>query len=302
MGMTRNCISVASLLALALLGACGQKDAAGTAAGPTPAAASKAEDNTTHWKQTEKFGTVNAIVLDGSATLPARFDAYQRQVATEWLDGEYQKQPDSAFEDYLALWVRQAASVPAPDWGRLAGIVHAEQSEESNEFKKADAAAAIQKELKPDPASLNMVMAWQGDIGGLSGPDVSNGEYYLNLRPGHRTYSVAYNTGKRRMNLRYEPVFGFDHCDSCRDMSFTVKVPIERAREIESLREKGQDMVRLWGHVTGLTAAQLRDVDRQSASAALSLEVEAIEVGSRQGGEFVRYFVITPEQLARWKR
>ena len=32
------------------------------------------------------------------------------------------------------------------------------------------------------------------------------------------------------------------------------------------------------------------------------LEVEAIEVGSRQGGEFVRYFVITPEQLARWKR
>ncbi len=301
MGMTRNCISVASLLALALMGACGQKDAAGNAAGPTPAAASKAEDNTTHWKQTEKFGTVNAIVLDGSAALPARFDAYQRQVATEWLDGEYQKQPDSAFEDYLARWIRQAASVPSPDWERLAGIVHAEQSEESNTFKKADAAAAIQKELKPDPASLNMVMAWQGDIGGLSGPDVSSGEYYLNLRPGHQTYSVAYNTGKRRMNLRYEPVFGFAHCDSCRDMSFTVKVPIERAREIESLREKGKDMVRLWGHVTGLTAAQLRDVDRQSASAALSLEVEAIEVGSRQGGQFVRYFVITPEQLARWK-
>ena len=50
----------------------------------------------------------------------------------------------------------------------------------------------------------------------------------------------------------------------------TVKVPVEKAKEIESLREKGKDMIRVYGHVTGIKD-QSTFVNKGSASAGLNV-------------------------------
>lgn len=293
-------LALAAALSLGLLAGCGKK--AEAPADPAPgAAAAPAAPSTPRFKQTAKFGSVSAVVLDGTAPLPARFASYQRQEATEWVKGEYQKQPDSAFLAYLQRWKVQAASVAQPDWAFLAKLAHPESADEANEFKKKDLADQTRQELKADPASLQMVMAYQAEYVTLSGPDVETGEYYLFLRPGARRQGVGYNDGKYSSALNYMPAFD-TLCSGCRDLQFTVKVPVARAREIEALREKGKDMLRFYGRVTGLYEPATALADRRGASADLALEIEAIEVGSRQDGEYKSYFVIGPDQLATWKR
>jgi len=111
---------------------------------------------------------------------------------------------------------------------------------------------------------------------------------------------VGYSDGKYRSDLTYVPDFD-GLCGGCRDLQFTVKVPVARAREIEALREKGKDMMRVWGRVTGVNTDSMAIVRRDGADAKLSVEIEAIEMGSRQGGEYKSYFVIGPDQLAAWK-
>ncbi|MFT7722188.1 MAG: hypothetical protein QM788_05085 [Roseateles sp.] len=290
---------LAVALALPLLAACGKKDEAGTPATPA-AAATSADPQLPRFKQTEKFGSVSAVVLDGTAPLPERFASYQRQEATEWTKGEYQQQPDSAFLAYLAHWKTQAASVPKPDWGLIAKIVHPESADEANEFKKQAWADKTRQELPADPASLQMVMAYQAEYIFLAGPDVATGEYYLSVKPGARRLGVSYSDGKHRSSLNYDPAFDA-LCASCQTLQFTVKVPVERAREIEALREKGKDMLRIYGRVTGVSNAPMPIVNRQGANADLAVSIEAIEMGSRQDGGYKRYFVIGPEQLARWQ-
>jgi predicted small lipoprotein YifL len=293
--------ALAIALALSLLAACGKKDPSNPADAAVATPSPGAESQRPRYKQTEKFGSVSAVVLDGTAALPARFASYQRQVATEWVKGEYQKQPDSAFEAYLKRWMTQAASVPKPEWGLLAKIAHPESADETNEFKKQDWADKTRQELTADPASLQMVMAYQAEYIGLDGPDVATGEYYLNVRAGARRLGVGYSNGKHNSNLNYDPAFD-TLCNGCRDLQFTVKVPVARAREIEALRAKGKDMMRLYGRVTGFHEPATAIIDRRSATADLTLEIEAIEMGSRQDGEFKSYFILGPDQLATWQR
>lgn len=281
-------------LSLAGLAGCGKKAEA------PPAEPAAAQPQQPRFKTTEKFGSVSALVLDGTAPLPARFASYQRQEATEWVKGEYEKQPDSAFLAYLARWKTQAASVPKPDWALLAKIVHPESVDETNEFKKQEWADKTRQEMAADPASLAMVMAYQAEYVSLSGPDVATGEYYVFVRTGARWQGVAYSDGKYRSSLNYVPDFD-GLCGGCRDLQFTVKVPVARAREIEALREQGKDMMRIWGRVTGVNTDSRAIVDRNSADANLTVEIEAIEMGSRQGGEYKSHFVIGPDQLATWK-
>lgn len=292
-------LALLSALSLAGLAACGKKAEAPTeASAAAPAAA--AQLRTPQFKTTEKFGSVSATVLDGAAPLPARFANYQRQEATEWIKGEYEKQPDSAFLAYLARWKTQAASVPKPDWALLAKIVHPESVDEANEFKKQEWADKTRQDMPADPASLQMVMAYQAEYVSLKGPDVATGEYYIFVRNGASRMGVSFYDGKYRSNLNYVPDFD-GLCGGCRDLQFTIKVPLERAREIEALREKGKDMMRVYGRVTGLNTDSMAIVDRTSAHANLNVAIEAIEMGSRQGGEYKSYFVIGPDQLAAWK-
>ncbi|MFG6486759.1 hypothetical protein ACG04R_08760 [Roseateles sp. BYS78W] len=287
-------LALMAALSLAGLAACGKKAELPAAA---PAAAQPQQPR---YKDAGKFGSVSALVLDGTAALPARFANYQRQEATEWVKGEYEKQPDSAFLAYLARWKTQAASVPKPDWALIARIAHPESADETNEFKKQDLADKTRQELPADPASLRMVMAYQAEYVSLSGPDIATGEYYVFVRPGARRLGVGYSDGKHRSDLNYLPDFEA-LCPGCRDLQFTVKLPLERAREIEALREKGKDMMRVWGRVTGFHQPETAIIRRDGATADLAVEIEAIEMGSRQGGEYKSYFVIGPDQLAAWK-
>jgi len=107
--------------------------------------------------------------------------------------------------------------------------------------------------------------------------------------------------GMHSSALSYAPAFDA-LCKGCSDLQFTVKVPVARARDIEALREKGKDMIRFYGHVTGLNQPETARADRRGVTADLSLEIKAIEVGSRQNGEYKSCFVIGPDQLATWKR
>lgn len=285
-----------ALMAALSLAACSKK----TAEAPATAPAAETAPQQARFKSTEKFGSVSALALDGTAALPERFTRYQRQEATEWLKDEYRQQPDSAFLAYLARWKLQAASVPKPDWALLAKIVHPESADESNEFKKQDWADKTRQELPADPASLQLLLAYQAEYISLRGPDVATGEYYLSLRPGASRLGVGYSDGKYRSDLNYLPDFE-GLCPGCRDLQFTVKVPVARAREIEALREKGKDMMRVYGRVTGLHQPETAVIRRDGASATLAVEIEAIEMGSRQGGEYKSYFIIGPDQLKAWK-
>ncbi len=286
-------LTLALLAALTLAG-CGKK------AEVPPAEPAAAQPQPSRYKDAGKFGSVSALVLDGTAALPARFAGYQRQEATEWVDGEYEKQPDSAFHAYLARWKTQAASVPKPEWALISKIVHPESADETNEFKKQEWADKTRQEMPADPASLQIVVAYQAEYVSLSGPDTATGEYYIFVRTGARRMGVGYTDGKYRSDLNYVPDFS-GLCGGCRDLQFTVKLPLERAREIEALREKGKDMMRVWGRVTGLNTDSMAIVHRQGANAKLNVDIEAIEMGSRQGGEYKSYFVIGPDQLASWK-
>lgn len=293
----RISLGLVAALSLGLLSACGKQAAGPGAAEP----AAEAQWQPAKIKQTEKFGSVSSIVLDGSTALPARFAAYQREEVTEWSGDEYRRQPASAFEAFGQRWLRRAASVDKPDWGRITGIAHPESSQETNEFKKQEWAERTRQALPPETAALQMVMGWSGQVFTLRGPDVQTGEYYLHINADASRSGVGYSDGKHHFALHYWPSFSLTRCKECAKMDFTIKVPLERAREIEALREKGKDMVRLYGHVTGFFSPETAVIRSDGAEAKLALAVEAIELGSRQNGSFHSYFVLGPDQLAQWQ-
>lgn len=294
-----------ALCVAAALAACGKKD---DAASPATSAAPASRAPST--KQTEKFGTVSSIVLEPSAQVPARYASYVRQEVTEAGNAELQKMPDTLFDSYVATWIKQAASVDAPDWTMLAGITHPESVEETNAFKKQEVADKTKAELAPDKNSLNVVFGWKGEVLVINGPDVQTGEYYVTLRPNASYNTVTYSNGKTRYNLSYNPLFTAmdSHCsgrgNSCRDIDLTVKVPIEKAKAIEALRETDPDkgrhpgVVRVYGQVRAVEP--YRSIDKNSATATLEVVVEALEIGSRQNGQFQSYFFLDKDQLQRW--
>ena len=290
---------------MAALAACSKKEAADGI--PAVPAAASVPANQPHFKKTEKFGSVSAVVLQPLFQVPAKYSAYLHQPMTEATPAEYQKTPDAAFEAYVANWIRQAASVDKPDWILLAGLLHPEATEETNAFKQQEAADKAKTEISADKNSLNMVLGWRGEILSISGPDVASGEYYLTLRPGNRYDTVGYTTAKNyNYSLYYRPVFdAVDmHGDNGGYMQLTIKVPIEKAKEIEALREgdheKHRGMLRIYGRIVG-NKEGWKSVRRNGVDAALDVSVEAIELGTRQNGQFKSYFFLDSDQLKKSK-
>jgi hypothetical protein len=289
--------------------ACGKNDGK-----PVSSTSASQNSNESAFKNTEKFGYVSAIDLEPVFTVPSKYSSYVHQELTEMTNTEMQKLPDSAFESYVSTWIKQAASVDKPDWQMLSGILHPEITEETNAFKKQDAAEKAKTEIQSDKNSLNVVFGLAGEILTIAGPDVSNGEYYITIGPDRRYDTIFYSKDKpSRYNYRlsYHPVFkdvGMQiDCDGSRscsgDIAMTVKVPIEKAKEIESMRandhERHPGMVRVYGHVTGTTPDNIY-IRKDSSSVALDVQVEAIEIGSRQNGQFKSYFFLDKDQLKRW--
>jgi hypothetical protein len=294
------------VLTAAALAGCGKKDGEAhseAVAGGVPApAVATAPSDAPKWKQTEKFGTVSNIALTPLYQAPAKYSNYIHQEASEVTKEEYRALPDAAFERYVATWVQQASSLDKPDWALVAGILRPEITAETNEFKKQEAADKAKADITPDKNALNVVYGWQGEILNIAGPDVSNGEYYLLLRPEGRSWMVSYlNKSNQRHSLYYHPDFsgvGMQG-DNRGDMQLTVKVPIEKAKEIETLREQGNTMVRVYGRVKAVYQTPV--ARRDGTEAALQVEVQALEIGSRQNGVFKPFFFLDADQLKKSK-
>ena len=301
-------ILVASVCVVATLAACGKKESAT----PPPVLLpgnNGGDSHVLHNKQTKDGGIVSSIDLEPVFAVPAKYSGYVRQEATEATSPEIQKLSDAVLDSYVKIWIKQAGSVANPNWLTLAGILHPEVTEINNEFKKQEAAEKAKTEIVADKGSLNVVVGFQGEIFSMHGPDISTGEYYLTLNPDSRYSTLSFSPkGNYNYQLFYQPVLkdvgmAIEHlgCSSCKgDVNMTVKVPVEKAKEIESLREKGKDMIRVYGHVTGIKD-QSTFVNKGSASAGLNVEVEAIEVGSRQDSQFKPYFFLDTDQLKKWK-
>ncbi|MDO8713750.1 MAG: hypothetical protein Q7K13_04640 [Polynucleobacter sp.] len=280
--------------------ACSKKQEDFPSTNNPPAAA----DNTPIYRQTEKFGTVSNQTMVPVFEIPSQYTKYTRQEVSEASKDEYQKFPESTFEGYVNTWIQQAASVEKPDWIVLAGILNPQLATETNEFKKQEAAEKIKNQVASDKSKLNVVYGWQGEMLFIAGPDVSNGEYYLTIRPNASYQVVSYvNSKNYRYNLFYRPDFKALGMlgDNRGDMQLTVKVPIEKAKEIESLREGQKTMIRVYGSVEGLTDERRPQIGKDSSEASLRVEVKALEFGIRMNGQFKTFFFLDSDQLKKSK-
>jgi predicted small lipoprotein YifL len=304
----KNLLALACVLAS--LTACGKKESTTPPPVLQPGNSGAADANVTHTKHTKNGGVVSSIILEPVFAVPGKYTSYVRQEVSEASSAEIAKLSGAALEAYVNTWIKQAGSVANPNWSILAGILHPETTELTNEFKKQEAADKTKSEFVTDKASLNTVVGFEGEIFSLSGPDIETGEYYLSLNPDSRFSSVSYTTKKGYRSLfSYQPVLknvGMEiNCmgsRSCKGVVYmTIKVPLEKAKEIEALREKGKEMIRVYGQVSGIKDGPSY-IHKNSASAGLNIEVEAIEVGSRQDGQFKSYFFLDTDQLKRWKQ
>ena len=89
--------------------------------------------------------------------------------------------------------------------------------------------------------------------------------------------------------------------DNRGNMQLTVKLPIEKAKEIESLRAGNSTMIRVYGRVIGKNADQAPLLRKDGSKAGLNVEVEALEFGIRKDGEFKTFFFLDSDQLKRSK-
>lgn len=288
----------AVLLIIFGIAACGKKQEDGLSTNNPPTAVA----NTPIYRQTEKFGTVSNQTLVPVFEVPSQYTKYTRQEVSEASKDEYQKLPEAAFEGYVNTWIQQAASVEKPDLIVLAGILNPQLATETNEFKKQEAAEKVKNEVASDKSKLNVVYGWQGEMLYIAGPDVSNGEYYLTLRPNATYQVVSYlNSKSYRYNLFYRPDFKSLGMlgDNRGDMQLTVKVPVEKAKEIESLREGQKTMIRVYGSVMGLSDERMPQIGKNSSEASLSVEVKALEFGIRTNGQFKTFFFLDSDQLKK---
>lgn len=300
---TKTKFLLVAVCTISVLAACGKKvdGTSQTASVSTPATVS---ENTPHFKQTEKFGSVSNIILTPLFQAPSKYGSYLRQDVSEATKDEYKNLQDSSFEGYVNSWIKQAASIEKPDWQMIAGITHPEITEETNEFKKQEVADKAKAEITADKSLLNVVYGWQGEMLLIAGPDVTTGEYYLLIRPDNRYQIVSYQNHKNySYSLYYRPVFNAVGMtgDNRRDMQLTVKVPIEKAKEIESLKEGNSTMIRVYGHVIGVNTEQGPLIRKTGSDAGLNVEVEALEFGIRKNGQFKTFFFLDSDQLKRSK-
>ena len=263
------------------------------------------------YKDTEKFGSVSATILKPVFSVPERYKNYIHQEISGYNDDEYQKAPNGVFEEYVKRWVVQAASIDNPDWNILASVTQPGYTELTNEFKKQESVEKIKNSIGVDKNALNVVVAWKNDYIYLRGPDATTGEYYITIDGSFTTPMVSYTTAEgHNIRLYYQPSLrelGLQKVCSnrnCNTYELTVKVPIEKAKEIEAFREgkpkSSKDFVRLYGRVTkSLNEGTI--IDKLTARS-LELEVQALELGARVDGQFESYFFVDGDELKKIKR
>lgn len=250
---------------------------------------------------------VSSVVLNPEFSVPSKYKDYNRIELTELADSDLHGVSAAAFRSYGSLWVTQAASSDTPDWQRVAEVLYPDVRSSSNEFKKQEAGGRAKAETKTDKKSLNVVIAAYSNEFRIDGPDIKTGEYYLSLAPTGTVKSLYFDSNKPGVTEHYgyspdltnaglvlRECSGSRPCP--RSVSLTVKVPLQKAKEIEALREKGKDMFRIYGRVSKATDWQNSP---SRIGGTLVVEGQAIEFGSRQNGLFKSYFFLDSDQLKR---
>lgn len=299
MTSSRKHLILAASVLLAL-SACGKKDTELAQPAGQPATQSAAAAGSP-FRETEKFGSVSSATLTPGFEVPQKYSGYVRQEVSETTQEEYRNLPEAAFQDYVKTWLTQAASIDKPDWDTLASIVFPNSIDEPNAFKKQEAADKTTSTLAVDKHTLNVAFGWQGKALEIKGPDVANGEYYLTIDQRNAYRIVSYrNEKKYEYNLFYKPDFGALGLggDQRKAIDLTVKVPIDKAREIESLREGNPVFMRVYGRVKGINNSRLV-IRKDFSEADLEVDVEALEFGIRKDGKFQTLFFLDSEQLRK---
>lgn len=234
------------------------------------------------------------VVVDAAFEVPEPYKSYLRQELSETMkNGEYQTVSDEVYNSYISNWFKQAASVEKPNWELITKMKHPEIRDITNAFKRQELIEATKSEIKKDEKSLNTYFAVTGEyLGGLN-VDVNTGEYTLIMTPTGRV-------GRPNESGFYETYFPTESLDpnaphNPRSVTITIKVPIEKAKEIESLRESIDrnkfEMVRFYGKVISPSVYE----DERD----LIFRLEAFDVGLRKDGSFKSYFFIGPEEAKK---
>ncbi|QNP48352.1 hypothetical protein [Diaphorobacter aerolatus] len=226
-------ITIAVLVALSLV-ACGEKKEE-----PKPVAAAPAADN----KPAEP------AVLKASFEVPEKFRGYTDMVASYTNnEKEFRALPDSIFKDYKTAWEKQSYSIDKPDWYFAAVIQNPKLAEMTNDFKKQEAGEQVKATLTPDKNSLNVIVSANNEMQVLMDkPDIQTGIYKVNVTPKGVRSTVNQEFNGVRFGYGYELFYkeplGLElpDCSGCKKLvALNVKVPLDKAKEIEEWREKGQ--------------------------------------------------------------
>lgn len=281
---------ITTLMAATLLAACGDKEPPKPA--PAPAPTSAAENK-----------PAEPLVLNASFEVPEKFRAYNDMVVTQTASSkEFNALPEALFQDFKAKWEKAVYSVDSPDWFFVAKTIDPSVGTITNDFKKQEAGEQAKAKVTPDKSSLNLIFGAQGkDSTVLGKPNVQTGVYQVNIedkglenRIMQEIKGVNYDYG---IEPSYKEPLGILRTNCSRGecqgpLVLKVKIPLDKAKEIEEWREKGPDSMRAYGKVTALKEyGGLRGI--------LQINVEALELGTFQNGKWHSYFFLSPEELQK---
>lgn len=250
---------------------------------------------------------VSAIDLKPVFKVPVKYQSYNRIELTEMDEKELNAQ-GSDNRDYQVNWLKQASSVEKPDWWSIAATKNSALRSTTNDFKKQEEAEKEKSVAKIDKKDANVIVTMRSDFLTFSKPNIADEEYYIVLPAGGSMqgvtsdyknvyYSYSYSFNMENLGISRDKCQG----DPCGNYQITVKVPKLEAKRIEEARESGKDIFRFYGHAQNLSHW---DVKPTSLQGNIVVDVEALEIGSRQNGVFIPYLFIDTDQfnLMKWKK
>ena len=280
-----------------LLVACGDKqEVAKPAATPLASSAPVAKDE---------------LTLTPAFEVPGKYKDYKEMLVTYPAvpedEKEFMAMPNEWFDTYRADWIKQAYSNEKPDWYLVGNLLHPDLRETTNDFKKQEIADKAKTEVTPDKSSLNIIYGVTDRYyGPLSKPDIETGVYKFYVNPTDRGGAIVQKDDQK--NIAYKFGYWASYASvgiparKCVEMNcknrieIKVKVPLDRAKAIESQRESSKDYIRAYGTVA---AVKETDIEKYVIGGKLIVDIEALEVGTIVDKRWISYFFISKDELTK---
>lgn len=249
-------------------------------------------------------------ILEPVFALPSKYKNYNHMVMTVITNDDMRKYPakypESLYDTTKAAFISQVGSSDKPDWFLVAAMRDRSLLGVTNDFKRQEAGEKAKADFKVDPSSLNIVVGTQGKQF-LGKPDITTGVYKIQISSDLSVgYSMYEDIGNNRYDTGYEYKIDYKElgiwpkdCPDCvSKLSMYVKVPLDKAKQIEELREVavGSDDMRVYGKLSGITESHITPY---RTSGTLKLNAEAIEFGAMKNGEWVSYFFVDGDELKK---